>query len=273
MDFSSLFKQAGRVAAENSPAILTALGVTGTLTTAVLAAKAAFASVEVLKDAEEAKREEFFGDQTDVEGEVVEIECEPLTTKEQVQAVWKLYAPAAVSAAMTVSAIIFAGRIQDRRNAALVSAYTFAEKSLKEYRDKAVSKPGGKKRDQEIRDEIAQDGVTNNPLSSREVIVISDGNVLCRDAYSGRYFTSDMESLRKAENNLNWEILNNGYASLSDWWHLINVESTSESDELGWNTDTKFEIEFSTALTDTNKPCIVTTFRPAPVPRFYRNNH
>jgi hypothetical protein len=271
MDLSTLFKQAGKVAAENSPAILTAVGVTGTLTTAYLAAKAAFRSVDVLKDAEEVKKAEFFGVHKDDEGDIVEVEPEGLTAKEQAEAVWKLYVPAAMSAAMTVSAIIFAARIQDRRNAALVSAYTFAEKSLQDYRAKTLDKVG-KKKEQEIRDEVAQDNVTKNPPKSNEVLIIPEGNVLCRDAYSARYFLSDMESLRKAENDINWEILNDGHASLSDWWHHLGIESTSESDNLGWNQDTKFEVEYTTALTDRDKPCIVATFRPGPVPKFYRNN-
>lgn len=272
MDFSSLFKQAGKVAAKNSPAILTALGVSGTLTTAYLAAKAAFASVEVLQEAEATKRDEHFTDQSNDKGENVEVEFEGLTRKEQVEAVWKLYVPAAMSAAMTVSAIIFSARIQDQRNAALVSAYTFAEKSLQDYRAKTVAKVG-KKKEQEIRDEVAQDNVTKNPPRNNQVIVVSEGGVLCRDAYSGQYFQSDMESLRKAENDLNWEILNDGYASLSDWFHLIGIESTSESDELGWRDDDgKVEIEYSTALTGQNKPCIVVTFRSGPVPRYYRAN-
>lgn len=278
MDLSALFKQAGKVAADNSPAILTAIGVSGTITTAFLAAKAAFASVDVLKEAEESKKAEFLGDALREVEEgpepqgVQTISPEPLTRKEQAEAVWKLYVPAALSAGMTITAIVCSNRISDKRTAAVAAAYSFAEKNFKEYRDKTVSKIG-KKKEQEVRDEVAQDSVTKNPPKSSEVLVISDGNVLCRDAYSGRYFLSDMESLRKAENDLNWEILNDGYASLSDWWHLIGVDGTSESDELGWNTDTKFEVEYSTALTDANKPCIVVTFRPGPVPRFYQNNH
>lgn len=268
MDLSMLFKRAGQVAAENSPAILTALGVSGTLTTAFLAAKAAFASVDVLREAEETKSQEFKGE-TPEDEDVVNVEPEGLTRKEQAEAVWHLYVPAAICAGMTITAIVCSNRISDKRTAAVAAAYTFAEKNFKEYRDKTVSKIG-KKKEQEVRDEVAQDDVRKNPPKKNEVILVSEGSVLCKDAYSGRYFLSDMESIRKAENDINWEILNTGYASLSDFWHLLGVNSTSESDELGWNTDSKFELEYSTALTDDNKPCIVVTFRPGPIPRFYR---
>lgn len=277
MDLSALFKQAGKVAAENSPAILTAIGVSGTLTTAYLAAKAAFTSVDVLREAEETKQAEFLGDALREVEEgpepqgVQNIKPEPLNRKEQFEAVWHLYVPAAISAGMTITAIVFSNRISDKRTAAVAAAYTFAEKNFKEYREKTVAKMG-KKKEQEVRDEVAQEGVTKNPPRNNEVFIIPDGNVLCRDAYSGRYFLSDMEALRKAENDMNWEILNDGYASLSDWFHHLGIETTSESDQLGWNNDTQFELEYSTALTEKNKPCIVVTFRPGPIPRFYRSN-
>ena len=89
MDLSALFKHAGKVAAENSPAILTAVGATGVFTTAFLAAKAAFASVDILRDAEAAKRDEpLAADETETSV------SEGLTRKEQVGLVWKLYVPA-----------------------------------------------------------------------------------------------------------------------------------------------------------------------------------
>lgn len=272
MDFGILFKRAGKVAAENSPAILTAIGVTGTLTTAYLAAKAGFKSVDVLKEAEEKKIEENRDGSELSDEEKRDPNRFQLTKKEQADAVWKLYTPAAASAALTVAAIICAVRVQDRRNAALLSAYTAAEKGFKEYREKTLEKVG-KKKEQEVRDEIAQDHVTNNPASKAEIILVSEGSVLCRDEYSGRYFTSDMETIRKAENDINYDILNEGYASLTDFWDKIGISQTSDSDDLGWSSDEKFEIDYSTTLSENNRPCIAITFRNRPVPSFYRNTH
>jgi hypothetical protein len=273
MDFSGLFKQAGKVAAKNSPAILTAIGVSGVLSTAILAAQAAFKSVDVLKEAEEEKRDAHFTDVSDEKtGEPAEQEFEGLTRKEQVNAVWQLYIPAAISAGMTVTAIVFSAHIQDRRNAALASAYTFAEKSLKEYRESASARLG-KKKEQEVRDEIAQRDVTNNPPKQSEIILVNDGNVLCRDAYSRRYFNSDMESLRRAENDLNWQVLNQDGASLTDYYHAVGLEKTSGSDDTGWNHDNgKIEFVYSTALTENDRPCIVVSFREDPEPKYFRRN-
>lgn len=266
MDLSALFKRAGQVAAEKSPAILTAIGVTGTLTTAYLAAKAAFASVEVLKEAEEAARAEFFGDQTDAEGKVVEVEFEGLTFGEQFEAVWKLYTPAAASAAMTVAAIICAGRVSDRRAVAMASAYSVVEKNFKEYRAKTTSKIG-KKKEQEIRDEIAQERVDRHPTSRTETILTKDGTQMCYDPWSDRYFTSDVETIRSAVNDFNAKVINESYASLSEFWHMIGLGPTKNSDRIGWSTDALLDVDYSFPTVNGNPVCYV-DFRVEPTTRY-----
>jgi hypothetical protein len=278
MDLSILFKRAGKVAAENSPAILTAIGVTGTLTTAYLAARGAFQAVDALEEAAEVKKAEFLGEALNEVAEAPETEGiallspEPLTNWEMFEATWKFYIPAAASAALTVAAIVCAASVQDRRNAALISAYTAVDKGFQEYRSKAADRLGVKK-DKEIVDEIAQDAVTKNPPTQHEIMLVSEGNVLCRDMYSGRYFNSDMESIRKTDNDINWAILNEGYASLTDYWDKLGISGTTDSDELGWNHDVRFELEITTTMSENNRPCIAVAFRRAPVPRYYRNTH
>lgn len=277
MDFSMLFKRAGKVAAENSPAILTALGVSGTLTTAYLAAKAAFQSVDVLREAEDAKEAEFLGttlqiveEEPEVEG-IKRISYEPLTTQEKVEAVWKLYAPAAASAALTIAAIILAARVQERRNAALLSAYTTVEKSYQEYRAKNVETLG-KKKEQDLRDKLAQESVDREPPGSTEIYIMEHGNILCRDAYSGRYFDSTHEKVQKAEIAINYQILNEDYASLTDFWDILGLDPTKGSDNLGWTTERPFEIAISWTGTKDKKPCMVVGFRNDPEPHFYKGH-
>lgn len=272
MDLSALFKRAGQVAAEKSPAILTAIGVTGTLTTAYLAAKAAFASVEVLKEAEENKQAEFLGTalQEVAEGEepvgVTTISPEPLTFEEKFNAVWTLYVPAAASAAMTVTAIICAGRVSDRRAVAMASAYSVVEKNFKEYRAKTASKIG-KKKEQEIRDEIAQERVDRHPTSRTETILTKDGTQMCYDPWSDRYFTSDVETIRSAVNDFNAKVINESYASLSEFWHMIGLGPTKNSDRIGWSTDALLDVDYSFPTVNGNPVCYV-DFRVEPTTRY-----
>ncbi len=90
MTFHELVKKSEKPITDNSPAILTAIGVTGTLTTAYLTGKATFKAAEILQ----AEFEEY----------------RPCTTKEKAQFVWKLYIPAArrvpIRLAVTIAVIV-----------------------------------------------------------------------------------------------------------------------------------------------------------------------
>src|ERR1700712_2735448 len=96
LNLNELARQAKKAISDNSPAILTALGVTGTLTVAYLTSKATFKAAEIIA-AEVTLRED--------EGDT------PLDTWDKVDLVWKQYIPAAGIAAMTVAAIVGANHI------------------------------------------------------------------------------------------------------------------------------------------------------------------
>lgn len=242
-----------KILADNSPALLTAIGVTGTISTALLTARATFKAADLIYNERERQ-------------ELMELGV-PLDRKEEAQLVWKCYIPPVASGTITIVCIIMANRIGHRRAAAVAAAYSITQEAFTEYREKVIEKLGDKN-ERAVRDEIAQDQVTRNPVSTSEVIITSNGDVLMRDAYSGRYFTSNVEAVRKAANDLNNQILGFGYASLTEFYHAIKLDSTSVSDEVGWQHI--FTPEFSATLTDDNKPCIVVTFSVEPVRDYYR---
>jgi hypothetical protein len=265
MNLGTLAQRAGKVAAKNSPAILTAIGVTGTLTTAYLAAKAAFKSVDVLKEAEGKKLNNRSMDDIP-EGEVNE-PSDVLTKQEKFEAVWKLYAPAAASAAMTVSAIILANRIGERRNAALASAYSVVQEGYKEYRAKATEKVG-KKKEEEIRAEVAQERMNRHPVNQTTLIVTGRGSTLCYDMWNDRYFNSDIESIRKAVNDFNKDLINSSYMALTEFYHLLGLPSTRNSDMVGWDTDKLLEIDYVGTIHPDGTPAIAIDFKVPPSERF-----
>jgi hypothetical protein len=253
---SALTRSTSRILVDNSPTILTVIGATGTLVTAYLTGKATFKAAELIRE---------------VESRAGTAEDGWPVIKERGKLVWKLYIPAASTAFFTVGAIVCANRIGMRRAAALAAAVSISERAFEEYREKIAQKLG-KAKEQAARDEIAQDRVTNNPVGLREVILTSGGSVLCYDAYTGRYFLSDVESLKKAQNDLNYRILHDYYASLSDFYDLIGLPPTSMSGEVGWNSDKMLELEFSTVLSEDNRPCIVIDLKVVPIRNFYRVN-
>jgi hypothetical protein len=101
---------------------------------------------------------------------------------------------------------------------------------------------------------MAEDRVTKNPPP--EILVSGPGNVLCCEMWTGRYFTSDMESLRKAENELNARLLKHDYATLDDFYYLLKLPMTTSSGEAGWKSDKLMGLEFSTVLTPDGRPCL-----------------
>lgn len=245
LNFPVLLKKAEKVVTDHSPLILTTIGVTGTLVTAVLATKATFKAAEILAE-----------------------EDPHMETKEKALLVWKLYVPAAGTAVLTVAAIIFSHHVSVRRAAALASAYAISEKAFEEYREKVLEKMGEKK-EQAVRDEITQDRLDRNPVTKAEVIILN-GNILCRDSLSGRYFLSDMETIRKAQNDINEQIINSHYASLGDFYDKLGLPQTGMSEEMGWNLEKYLDIDYTHGLSDDNRPCLVIDYEVSPARSYFR---
>jgi len=262
-DLSVLFKRAGQVAAENSPAILTAIGVTGTLTTAYLAAKGALKASEALKEAEETKLAEFHGEDPDKTGFP-----EPLTTQEKIEATWEHFVPAAMSAAMTVAAIICSNRISDRRTAALASAYSVVKESYTEYQSTTAKKVGPKKA-QEIKEEVAEEMIRRHPIRTTEIVAPVSGQSLFYDRWTGRYFYSDIETVRGAVNDFNHQLLHEMYVSLNEFWERIKLPTAACGEYLGWTSDNLLEADITWVTVEGDRVAFV-DFKTPPVPKYDR---
>lgn len=248
MDFGILARRVGKAAAANSPTILTTLSVTGTLATAYLSGKATLKAAEILKDHEAI-----------IDGDEIR---EP-NLKEKIHLVWKEFVPAAGVAVVTIACMVAANRIGARRVAALATAYTIAEKAAVTYKDKVVETIG-KKKEEAVRTAIAQDEIDRHPISRETVYVEGGGGDLFRDSWSGRYFNSTVARLEKAANQINATLNTDFAATLSDFYDLIGLDRTDESDMIGWNSDCHLELEFSWGSTPDERPCGVMRFRTVP---------
>lgn len=255
MNIGLMASRVAKFASDNSPAILTAVGVVGTLTTAYLTGKAAFKAAQILDDRET---------------EIIRDDDKPLSSQEKVYLTWKLFVPPAVAAGMTIACIIGANRIDARRASALVAAYAISERAIDDYKQKVVEK-FGKGKEQSVRDEVAQDYVTKNPPKPEMMAWQENGKTqLCCDLFTGRYFFGDVETIRRSENDINYQILKSDYASLSDFYHRVGLDSTSMSDDFGWNTEHPLEIRISSALTPLGNSCVTFEFTVIPIRGYAR---
>lgn len=243
---SNFIKTVGNKLSEHSPEILTGIGITGLLSTTVLAVKATPKALRLIDE----KKEENNTDE--------------LTNMEVVKTCWKCYIPAAVTASVSVACLIGANSVNSKRNAVLATAYKLSESAFSEYKEKVIETIGEKK-EEEVRDKIAKDRIEKNPVNNNEVIITGKGDVLCYDVVSGRYFKSDVDKIRKAENTLNKKLMNDMYCSLNEFYDLIGLPFTQMGFDLGWNVnDSLVEIEFSTQLSEDDTPCVVIQYSILP---------
>lgn len=238
-----MLKTLEKYAVDNSPAILTGIATAGVLSTAFLTGRASFQAANVLGE-----------------------ESPHLNFKEKARLTWKFYIPAAVTGTMTVTCVIAANRIGAHRAAALATTVTILERGFEEYREK-VKETFGRKKEEEVRAEVVQDRV-NRETANHATVLVGDGDVLCRDDLSGQYFTSSVEKIRKAENDITKRIIHDSYASVSDFYELLGIEPTRLSNELGWTLDHELDIRFDSALTKENKPVLSVTYRIEPVRKY-----
>jgi hypothetical protein len=258
MNIESALKVAQRALSNNSPAILTGMAVAGVVTTAILAVRATPKAIRQIN------AENFARDTNEVEG----VEPPILTTVDVVKITWKGYIPAAGMGLTTIACIIGANTIHSRRSAVLMSAYSLAETALKEYRAKVVETLGINN-DQKVQDSIAKDRLEKNPVANSEVFITGLGEQLCYESLSGRYFKCDIETIRKAQNDINAHVVNEMYMSLNDFYTLIGLHPTVLGDEMGWCTDNMMDLMFSSHLTN-GVPCLSIDYRVQPVLNYYK---
>lgn len=244
---------------DNSTTILTAVGVSGTIATALLTGRSTFKAAEVIAKEQSDLEEELKFPDTKVE----------LSKTEKAKLVWHLYLPPIASGVLTVTCIIVANKISSRKIAALTIAGGISERALQEYKEKVLEKFGVKE-EEKVRDEIAQDRVNKFPPSS-QVMITGSGDVLCYDMLTGRYFHSTMEDLKRAENKVNYELIHYMSCSLTHFYDEIGLPPTVYSDTHGWNMNHHMELKFSTIFSEDKRPCIAIDFSRHPIPDYDKN--
>lgn len=246
LNFNSMLKTGLSVASKNAPAMLTAFGTVGVVTTAILAGKASFEAAKKIADAEtEAMMNHEPGTHRDG----------LLTKGEKVKLVWPLYIGAVTSGVLSCGAIVLAHRVNARRAAVLAAAYALNEGKLEEYQEK-IKEKFGIKEEKEARDELVQERVNRDYEDGTILFNPLEGKVLIRDDYSGRYFYSNIEDINKAVNEINREILISDFQTLSDFYDCIGLDHISTSDYFGWNTNERLEVDWSTCTTPDGKHAV-----------------
>ena len=234
---------------KNSPSLLTALGITG------MASSVIFSIVVTPKV------------QTAIDSKKEELNKEKLNAKETVGTVWKYYIPSAIAFVTGTACIIGANSVNARRSAALAAAYSLSETALVEYRDK-VKEVIGEAKEESVRADIARDRMAVDPPRSSEIIVTGKGETHFRESITQRYFKSDIEKVRKIENDLNRQMRSCNTISMNDVLYAFGCPSNHRVlNDIGWDIDRHpLEFIFVPVMTDDVGVCIEIDYRYLPEP-------
>lgn len=251
MNWKGMSAKVYRSLKDKAPEILSVGAIAGVVTTATL-------SVKCHKRAEKRMEHHF---KLDAENS----EPKKFTKWEYAKFTWKDYMPAIASGGLTIFAIIASNRIARSKQVALSVAYTAAQTALNEFVEKAESELGVNKVEK-IRDAIAKDHVDQN--KGYATIETGELESLCFDSWSGRYFAANLETVKKAQNDLNYELISgyDSFISLNRFYEMIGLGYVSNGDNLGWTLDKLLEIVLSAQLTDDGRPAIHISFKDDPHP-------
>ena len=249
-NMAALFKNVKMAVSNHSPEILTGIGIAGMITTTILAVRATPKALELIDDKK---------------NELGMYPTEKLHPIEVVKTTWKCYLPATITGVTSVACLIGASSVNSRRNAALATAYNLSASALTEYKTKVIETVGEKK-EQLIRDKVAEERISKEPVNQSAIIVSGNGNTRCFDTITKRRFVSDIESINKIVNELNRRMINGeDYISLNEIYYELGLDGSSIGDELGWNVSTGLiELDFSAQLDTDGTPCIVIDYTVAP---------
>ena len=228
---------------EQSPIILTIAAVGGVAATIFMAVKATTHAEKIIA----ARKEE------------LEIEPDaPLPVKEVVQSCWRVYLPTAISAGLTITAIIGACAINEKRKAALASLYALSETALKEYQEK-TEEIAGKTMAGKIQDEV-------NKSHTPSVAEYPDcppwedyaGVVRVKDSMTGRLFWSSIQKMREAALEINENIQSGDFmASLNDFYEILGLQPCEFGMETGWSINHLCKPYFTSTISLEGTPIVI----------------
>lgn len=264
-DLSSAVSTAKHVITANSPVLLVGTAVAGVVATGVLAARGGYKARGIV-DEERMRRVASPEPPFDTFQEYYDTyvqKADPLTVKEKAQLTWLCYAPAALTGASSIGATFGVHMIHTKRHAAMAGLYAAASMKLDDYKEEA-EKLLTPKKTQELNDAVAQKVVDREGFENHEVIITNDGNELCYDEWSGRWFLSSMNKIEQAVVEINKKLNEEGEATLNDFYDKLGLKGIAMGVNYGWPGGTLLEARFGAVQTPDSRSAISFWFHNEP---------
>ena len=233
---------------DEAPTILTGTAVGGVVASLITMRNSTLKADKIIKEHQAKQKEE-------------------LKFKEKFLLTWKTYIPTAVSAGLTIAAIISSNVISKKRLSALSILCSGAEAALSQYQNK-VEQLIGKNKAQKVKDEIAQDIVDASDITENDdegsIQEVGQGTTWCLDKLTGRKFKSSAEHIRRAQNDANMALLGGSQISLNEFYDYLGLDNCSLGDIVGFDESNPVNISFSSALKG-SQPVLVLSYNVSPI--------
>ena len=274
-NLSRTFSKAGLKLKKHSPEIMVVAGVVGVVGSAVMACKATTKIGEILNETKEnidavheaTEKGAVLNTNT---GELVPYSAEDgkkdltIYYVQSGMKLAKLYAPAVILGALSITSIVASHNILRKRNIALTAAYATIDKGFKEYRGRVIER-FGKELDRELKYnikskeinvvEVDKDGnpvvdengevkMTKKTVNSADVLYSSDYARFFDEYCAGWQRDSEFNLmfLRQQQTFANDKLKAQGYLFLNDVYQMLGIPKTKAGQIVGWvyNTADKY---------------------------------
>lgn len=249
-----------------SPELLVGLGIIGAITSAVLACKATTKAGKIIEEANDAISTIHQANENGVTnaGETYsEQDCKKDLAVAYVQTgvkFAKLYAPAVLLGAASVTSILASHNIMKKRNVALAAAYAAVDKSFKDYRGRVLER-FGEQVEKELRynikaqeiEETVTDGKGKEKTVKKTADVAQAGWDPSRYSPYAKIFDESHPDWRKdAEQNLYYlkalqaqatdKLRSQGHLFLNEVYDMLGFKRTQAGAAVGWIYDPRHPI-------------------------------
>lgn len=253
MNIKLLLTTAAARVRENTPLIVTATAIAGVVATSVLVAKAAPKAAEAVEEDYQPGDSKY-------------------TPVQYVKTTWKIWLPAVGSGALTIAAIVLIHTSHKRRYGALMGLYVLGDKAFTEWRESA-EEVIDESTMTKVKAKVAEKAMSRDESLLDEQSGIMQNETLCTDMYSGRFFRCDMETIRRAENDFNQDLISFMAGSLNEFYSKIGLDNIQAGEDVGWNSDHLMDLNYNSILTPNGTPALCIDFYNSP-PKFnYFSNH
>ena len=256
------FHRVGFQIKKHSPEILLVTGITGVVTSAVMACKAT-TKVDAL--IEESKKSIDTIHEGMTAGNICDVEYTEEDGKKDLAIVYiqtgvkfaKLYGPSVLLGLTSIGCILASNNIIHKRNVALSAAYTAIDRSFKGYRSRVIER-FGESMDRELRYNIKTQEIKETVVdeeTGKKKTVKSTVSVVDPNTYSdyARFFdeycagwTKDAEYnlmfLRQQQNYANELLKSRGHLFLNEVYDMLGIDRTKAGNIVGWIYDEKHPI-------------------------------